>query len=94
MKRPWFLCLTILFVLAAYTRGSASVRLDAFGEGVHYLQTLPEQWDAGGVTIMAWVYMVDSRGGADAAVLAIRGAGTCILAKPSIFRVNGGLRQI
>lgn len=61
-----------------------AIRTDGLGEGVRYPQILPENWDAGGVTMMAWVYIVNSQEG-DAALLSVRGAG--------ILFLRGGIGQ-
>lgn len=57
---------------------TGAIRSDYRGEGISYPQVLPEDWDADGVTIMAWVYVANSQD-SDAALMAIRGAGILYL---------------
>ena len=63
---------------------TGSIRIDAEGEGVEYNNQLTE-WDAGGITMMAWVYVVHDRSGgiptadADMPIITVRGAGILYL---------------
>jgi hypothetical protein len=62
-----------LLALFAPPDAGAAIRFDAFGEGVEYGSEYFD-WDSGGVTIMAWVYVANDRH-VDTAFVSIRGAG-------------------
>lgn len=81
MKRLLVLGLTVGLLLIGQARVRGSVRVDQFGEGVEYT-TQFETWDAGGITIMAWVYVSSIRGPSiyDQSLVAIRGAGILYVA--------------
>jgi len=84
MKRLSILSFTMFLLVTAYTCANGSVRIDAVGDGVEY-GTYYQTWDAAGVTMMAWVYVVNDRSGgvvtanADMPIFSIRGAGILYL---------------
>jgi hypothetical protein len=65
--------LCAIFLMLLVSRIEASVRLNASPDSVT-MATQATDWDDGGATIMAWVYVVNARG-VDTALVSIRGAG-------------------
>jgi hypothetical protein len=66
--------------------------MDSTGEGVEY-SSQAEQWDAPGVTIMSWIYVVNAKAGSgtatDTGLLAIRGASILYLREMKMSLYTG-----